>query len=153
MAWAAPWAPAGIGWIRGAVSVPQYRIVIQKSSNKLSLFDGEELVRTYPVATGRSRETTPEGSFRMVFKTTCPGWTNPETGRFIQGCTPENPLGDRWLGFNAHGTNGRVYGIHGTNDPSSIGSHITLGCVRMYPADVRELYEKIPIGTPVVIKR
>ena len=45
--------------------------------------------------------------------------------------SPKNPLGSRWMGFNARGTDGSKYGIHGTNQPSSIGKYISQGCIRM----------------------
>jgi lipoprotein-anchoring transpeptidase ErfK/SrfK len=136
---------------KGMLSVPNYRIVIAKKTNTLSLFDGDTLVKSYPVATGRARSITPEGAFQIVFKTTSPGWTNPATGEFHRGGAPDNPLGPRWLGFNANGTNGHAYGIHGTNNPASIGTYVTHGCVRMYNDDVIELYDRVGLGTPVRI--
>lgn len=126
------------------------RIVIDKSENRLRLYDGATLLKTYPVATGKSSTVTPVGRYTIVFKTHCPGWTNPDTGEFFKGCTAKNPLGHRWLGLSIGG--GRRYGIHGTNNPGSIGGHITHGCVRMYPHDVEELYNTVPLGTVVVIQ-
>lgn len=125
------------------------RILIDKSANTLKLYDGSRLVKTYPVATGKASTITPEGRFSIVFKTECPGWTNPDTDRFYPGCTPGNPLGTRWLGFGPGA--GRRYGIHGTNAPSSIGGHITHGCVRLYNWDVEELYRQVPLGSVVTI--
>jgi len=126
------------------------RVVVDKSENQLRLYEGSQLIRTYPVATGADQSITPEGRFTIVFKTHYPGWTNPRTNEFIPGCTPHNPLGTRWLGLSIGG--GRRYGIHGTNDPSSIGKRITLGCVRMYNEDVQELYDLVPLGTIVTIQ-
>lgn len=126
------------------------RIEIDKSENKLRLYDGGRLVKTYPVATGKSASITPVGRFTIVFKTVYPGWTDPETGQFYPGGSPQNPLGHRWLGLSVGG--GKQYGIHGTNRPSSIGQHITHGCVRMYESDVEELYRTVPLGTIVTIK-
>lgn len=127
------------------------RIDIDKSENRLRLYDGGKLIRTYPVATGRATTITPEGRFTIVFKTTDPGWTNPDTGEFFPGGSPRNPLGSRWLGLSIGG--GRRYGIHGTNAPWSIGQSITHGCVRMQNWAVEELYRLVPLGTVVVIKK
>lgn len=129
------------------------RIHISKGANRLSLYEDGRLIRQYPVATGRSPQITPEGTFSVVFKTTFPGWTNPTTGEFIAGGSARNPLGTRWLGLGVGSTRGRAYGIHGTNRPDSIGRHITLGCVRMQNRHVEELYNLVPIGTLVTIER
>jgi lipoprotein-anchoring transpeptidase ErfK/SrfK len=129
------------------------RILIDKSERKLRLYENGKLLKTYPVATGRSTAITPEGSFSIVFKTTCPGWTNPDTDKFVPGCTSRNPLGTRWLGLGVGNTRGRTYGIHGTNTPSSVGRPVTHGCVRMYNWDVQELYERVPLGTMVTIQK
>ena len=55
------------------------------------------------------------------------------------------------MGFNARGTDGSKYGIHGTNQPSSIGKYISQGCIRMKKNDVEYLFDRIPIGTKVWI--
>lgn len=132
--------------------MPDVAVVIDKSENKLYLYEDGKVVKTYPVATGKSPSVTPVGTFKVVFKTWYPSWTNPETGETIPGGSPRNPLGSRWIGLGVGDTKGRVYGIHGTNRPSSIGGHITLGCVRMYNKDVEELYGKLPLGTDVTIR-
>jgi len=129
------------------------RIEIKKSANTLRFYDGEKLIKQYRVATGQDPRVTPEGRFSIVFKTTDPGWTNPKTGEFVPGGSPRNPLGSRWLGLGVPGTQGRDYGIHGTNQPWSIGQHITLGCVRMHNRDVEELYPQVPLGTMVTITK
>lgn len=129
-----------------------YRIVINKGSNTLSLFDGDSLVKTYPIGTGRSPEQTPEGTFPIVLKTWYPSWTSPRTGETIPGGSPRNPLGSRWMGLGVGDTGGRIYGIHGTNQPETIGTYVSLGCVRMHNRDAEELYELAPIGTEVRIE-
>ncbi|MFZ5815279.1 MAG: L,D-transpeptidase [Bacillota bacterium] len=126
------------------------RIVIDKSENRLRLYENGRLLREYPVATGKEPSLTPEGSFTIVNKIVNPSWTNPRTGRTIPGGSPENPLGSRWLGLSIGG--GSTYGIHGTNQPGSIGGYISLGCVRMHNRDVEELFRLVPVGTPVVIQ-
>lgn len=126
-------------------------IRIDKSANQLRLYENGRVMREYPVATGRSTAQTPEGTFTVVFKTWNPEWRNPETGKTVPGGSPDNPLGTRWIGFNAGDPRGRTYGIHGTREPKSIGHHVSHGCIRMQIADVEELYDLTPLGTKVVI--
>lgn len=57
----------------------------------------------------------------------------------------------RWIGFDAKDTDGRIYGIHGTNQPNSIGKYVSNGCIRLRNERVVELYEKVPLGTKVWI--
>lgn len=128
-----------------AASAPDYKIEINKNTNKLYLYNGSKVIKTYKVATGRSKSLTPEGTFPMVVKISKPGWKK------VPGGVPENPLGARWNGISVNGDNGRTYGIHGTNNPKSIGSHASSGCVRMYNEDVIDLYNTIYEGTPVWI--
>lgn len=122
-----------------------YQVEINKATNKLYLYQNGQVYKTYPVATGRTKDLTPEGTFTMVVKITNPGWKN------IPGGVPENPLGARWMGISVNGDKGRTYGMHGTNNPSSIGTHASSGCIRMAHDNLLELYSLIPEGTPVWI--
>lgn len=122
-----------------------YHIEVDKKANQLFLYKNGVVQKVYPVATGHSPELTPEGTFTLVTKFIKPGWKS------IPGGVPENPLGERWLGIRVNGDQGRTYGIHGTNDPTSIGKHISNGCIRMQNQDVIELYRIVPEGTPVQI--
>lgn len=124
-------------------------IIINKTVNQLAFIRNGKIEAVYPVATGVNTLLTPEGLFTVTVKAKNPYYRKKN----IPGGTPNNPLGTRWIGFNAKGTDGRVYGIHGTNNPSLIGKYVSQGCVRMYNQDVEQLYEKVPIGTKVVIVR
>ncbi|MBA4492755.1 SH3 domain-containing protein [Paenactinomyces guangxiensis] len=124
---------------------PDYKIEINKKTNKLYLYKNGKVAKVYPVATGRSKSLTPEGTFPIVVKIVKPGWKG------IPGGSSKNPLGERWNGISVRGDNGRTYGIHGTNNPKSIGTHASSGCVRMYNKDVIALYNTIYEGTPVWI--
>ncbi|WP_216829078.1 L,D-transpeptidase family protein [Alkalihalobacterium elongatum] len=124
-----------------------YSIKINKTANTLTVYLNSDIVRTFPVATGKTPSLTPEGTFKIVNKVEKP-WYNPKS---IPGGDPRNPLGSHWLGLNVPGTNNYIYGIHGTNDPSSIGKHISLGCIRMHNEDVLWMYNTIPLQTPVYI--
>jgi lipoprotein-anchoring transpeptidase ErfK/SrfK len=125
-----------------------YYIEVNKSKNTLAIYNNQKLVRTLPVATGKAINLTPVGTFKIVNKIKDP-WYSPKG---IAGGTPQNPLGVRWLGLNVPDTKGTKYGIHGTNNPTSIGKYASLGCIRMNNKDVQWLYDQIPIGTKVVIK-
>jgi lipoprotein-anchoring transpeptidase ErfK/SrfK len=125
-----------------------YYIEVNKSKNTLAIYNNQKLIRTLPVATGKAINLTPVGTFKIVNKIKDP-WYSPKG---IAGGTPQNPLGVRWLGLNVPNTKGTKYGIHGTNNPTSIGKYASLGCIRMNNKDVQWLYDQIPIGTKVVIK-
>jgi len=120
-----------------------FSIVVDKSQNTLILKSNEEIVKTYVISTGL-HNSTPIGSFKIKDKLIDPPWF--KEGKVIPAESPENILGSRWLGFDLAG-----YGIHGTNDPKTLGQHITQGCVRMSNRDVEELYTIVHIGTEVII--
>lgn len=122
-------------------------VIVNKLTNQLAFIDDGKIQQIYPVATGKSVELTPEGEFTVTVKAIDPYYRKKN----IPGGAPNNPLGSRWIGFDARGTDGRTYGIHGNHQPSSIGSYITEGCIRMYEQDVQELYEHVPLGTKVLI--
>jgi len=67
------------------------------------------------------------------------------------GGDSKNPLGTRWIGFDAEGTDGRTYGIHGTNNPASIGHYVSEGCVRMQNEVIESIFQTVPLGTKVLI--
>ncbi|WP_051688184.1 L,D-transpeptidase family protein [Desulfofalx alkaliphila] len=119
-------------------------IVINKGTNQLAFYQNNELVRVFPVATGKSPSLTPEGNFYITNKIINP----PYYKLNIPGGSPHNPLGTRWLGISAPGG---PYGIHGNNNPASIGTYASLGCVRLHNDDILWLYERVAIGTPVKI--
>lgn len=124
-------------------------VVINKSKRILTLYKGKEVVKKYPIAQGKYANLTPEGKFTIVNKAVNPYWGGAGIYKPIKGGSPENPLGYRWMGIS-HGGGGK-YGIHGNNNPLSIGTNASLGCVRMINSDVEELYEIIPISTIVWI--
>ncbi|MDD4768112.1 MAG: stalk domain-containing protein [Desulfotomaculaceae bacterium] len=134
---------------QGALTEP--RVLINKGTNQLALFENGYLLDVFPVATGRQPQFTPEGDWRVVVKLVYPAWRHPDGGPLIPGGVPENPLGPRWLGINALGTGGSSYGVHGNNAPYSIGTYASSGCIRMYNEDIVWLYERIPVGTEVEI--
>lgn len=122
-------------------------LVINKGNNTLYVYLNDRPTYRFKIATGKHRDLTPEGLFKIVTKVKNP-WYKPKQ---IPGGDPTNPLGTRWLGLNVPQTNGYKYGIHGTNRPGSIGLNISQGCVRMRNKDVEWLFKHIPLHTPVLI--
>ncbi|MCD8502227.1 MAG: L,D-transpeptidase family protein [Bacillaceae bacterium] len=130
-----------------AGTAEEYRVEIAKSENTLTVYSGTKVVKQFSVATGKEASLTPEGLFTIINRVEKP-WYNKDD---IPGGDPKNPLGSHWLGLNVPGTNGTTYGIHGTNNPDSIGEYVSLGCVRMHNRDVQWLYEHLPLRTLVHI--
>ena len=128
----------------------QFSFEVAQSGPWLKVSYAGKLVKQYPICSGEG-ENTPVGHFEIQNKAEWPPW-NAYWGEDIPGGSPRNPLGARWLGTTAYGrATGRTIGIHGTNEPSSIGRRISGGCMRCQNHDILELYEVIPIGTPVWI--
>lgn len=107
-----------------------YWIDVSTKTHRLRLYRNNKLVKTYPVAIGKMLTPTPTGTYTIVNKQLHPG----------------GPFGALWMGLSKP-----HYGIHGTNNPSSIGKNVSHGCIRMHNHDVLELSSKVSIGTRVVI--
>lgn len=126
-----------------------YCIIINKDTRILTVYYNKNIYKKYPIAAGSDPSFTPEGKFSIAAKIVNPAWYNSKAGRTVPGGIAENPLGKRWLGLSIKG--GSIYGIHGNNNPWSIGTNASLGCIRMINTDVEELYDYIPINSPVWI--
>lgn len=122
-------------------------IIVNKESNQLAFIDDGKVQHTFPVATGKTTTLTPEGLFNVTVKAKNPYYRKKN----IPGGDPRNPLGSRWIGFDALGTDGRIYGIHGTNQPLSIGKFISNGCIRMHNKHVEYLFDQVPVATKVLV--
>ncbi len=121
----------------------RWRLLIDKSAFTLELLAENTPVKTYRVGLGKD-SSTPVGEFKILNRLKNPTWYHE--GKVLPSGNPENPLGSRWMGFDI-----KSYGLHGTIDPASIGKSESLGCIRMMNADVEELFELVPVGTPVRI--
>ncbi|MCA1320661.1 L,D-transpeptidase [Bacillus tianshenii] len=122
-------------------------IIVNKRTNELAYFHEAQLKEVHSVATGKSIELTPEGEFTIIVKAKNPYYRKKD----IPGGDPQNPLGTRWIGFDAEDSDGRTYGVHGTNNPDSIGRYVTQGCIRLPNEMVEQLFDHIPIGTKIWI--
>jgi len=119
-------------------------IIINLPSRMLELYSGNTLIKEYPVAIGKQSTPTPVGQFNIIYKEKNPTWIPPGRDYTVES-GPDNPLGYRWMGFF------ELYGVHGTNEPGSIGHVASNGCVRMKEENVEELFDVVKIGTPVKI--
>lgn len=124
------WIALGIGEVQWGGG--RYRIAVDTQRNLLTLSESGHLIRSYLVATGKPTTPTPVGDWLIIEKSINPG----------------PAFGPRWLRLSV--PNGG-YAIHGTDDPASIGQSVSHGCIRMYSADVIELYSLVPLGTMVSI--
>ncbi|WP_081415966.1 L,D-transpeptidase [Peribacillus kribbensis] len=122
-------------------------IIVNKKVHKLAFVENNKVQHVYKAATGKTVELTPEGLFTVTVKAVNPYFRKKN----IPGGDPRNPLGTRWIGFNAKETDGRIYGIHGTNQPGLIGTSVSQGCIRMNNKDVEQLYSMAPIGSRVLV--
>jgi lipoprotein-anchoring transpeptidase ErfK/SrfK len=128
-------------------------ITIDKAQFRLRLFKGLKFRKSYGVAVGQPAYPTPSGRFAIQSKQVNPTWSVPNSpwagelqGTTVDGGSAANPLKARWMGI-ANGV-----GIHGTGEDWSIGTRASHGCIRMHVADVIDLYNRVPIGTPVLIQ-
>lgn len=122
---------------------PVREIVVNLVGRQLALVEDGVPVAVYPIAVGAPETPTPEGAFRIANRIVRPTYYRP--GVVIRP-GPANPLGSRWLGLDLRG-----YGIHGTNDPGSIGQAASAGCIRMHNRDVEELFERVRPGDRVLL--
>ncbi len=114
------------------------RIVVSIPDRRLALMEDGRVLRVYPVAVGAPATPSPTGSYQVVERIPNPTWYQP--GKIVPP-GKSNPLGTRWLGLDRKG-----YGIHGTNNPRSIGRPVSHGCIRMRNSDVEQLFNQVRVG-------
>jgi lipoprotein-anchoring transpeptidase ErfK/SrfK len=144
---ALPVRPNGsTGWVRAAdvhLEPVSARIEVDLAARSLTLVvDGRQVTRT-TVAIGSPDDPTPTGSFFVTDR--------------VRAANPRGTYGPFALGLSAHseslsefGGGDAQVGIHGTNDPGTLGKAVSHGCIRVRN-DVAEMLEQVPLGTPVVI--
>jgi lipoprotein-anchoring transpeptidase ErfK/SrfK len=120
---------------------PKRRVVVSIPDRKLAVVEDGRTVKIFPTAVGALKTPSPAGSFEIVQRIPHPTWYGPHV---VVPPGKANPLGTRWIGLSLKG-----YGIHGTNNPASIGRRASHGCIRMRNADVEQLFEMVAVGDPV----
>jgi len=131
-------------------------IVVRTNERALYLFVGPGEAIRYPVGVGRvGMQWT--GTAQIDGKFIAPAWSPPESIRkdyrrlppVVPGGSPQNPMGVAAMTLSGGGQ----YAIHGTNNEASIGRFVSHGCIRMHNADITDLYQRVSVGTPVVVTR
>jgi lipoprotein-anchoring transpeptidase ErfK/SrfK len=127
----------------------QLRVEVRLRARRVYVYEGETVIANYPIAVGKRGWETPIGDYQIFSKEVNPTFKNFKTGVVIPPGV-ENPLGVRWIGF---WTDGKTQiGFHGTNQPELIGEAVSHGCIRMRNKDVVSLFNRVPIGTSVIVK-
>lgn len=106
-----------------------YSINVYTKTRTLYLYKNGVLIKKYPVAVGTPATPTPLGHWTITQKGL---WGEQFGGHFMRLSIPKG-----------------IYGIHGTDMPESISKAVSHGCIRMFNNDAKELYDMVPIGTPV----
>jgi lipoprotein-anchoring transpeptidase ErfK/SrfK len=138
-----------------SADVARGTIVVRTSERRLYLVLGRGQAVRYPVGVGRAGRQW-AGTAYIDGKHLSPNWSPPDDVRrdkpglpdVIPGGSPANPMGVAALTLS-----GGDYAIHGTNRPKSIGGFVSYGCIRMFNADIADLYGRVRVGTPVVVMR
>ncbi len=135
---------------------PAGTIVVRQSQRRLYLMLGAGRAISYPVGVGRNGMQW-SGTVRIDGKYIEPAWSPPASIKraepklpdVIPGGSPHNPMGVAAMTLSGGGQ----YAIHGTNQPGLIGGFVSHGCIRMYNADITDLYGRVGVGTTVVVTR
>jgi lipoprotein-anchoring transpeptidase ErfK/SrfK len=133
---------------------PPGTIIISTSDRFLYLIQGNGRALRYGIGVGREGFQW-QGLQKITRKQEWPDWTpppemiarQPYLPRFMAG-GPGNPMGARALYLGT-----TVYRIHGTNQPQTIGSAVSSGCFRLVNADITDLYDRVPVGTKVIVRQ
>ena len=123
------------------VPVRKRVIVVSLEDRKMALVEDGQVKKVYSVAVGKPTTPSPSGTFTIARRVKNPTYSH--NGKDILP-GPGNPVGTRWMGLSVKG-----YGIHGTNEPKSIGKAASHGCIRMAKKDLEEMYELVNVGDTV----
>lgn len=125
------------------VTITPYRLEVDRASFELTLYKADGVVEIFPVGVGTGKTPTPVGTFYLASLLEPP---EPDTiyGSFAYGLSAHSETLDDWA-------DGGVVGLHGTNDPSSVGRSASHGCIRMRNRDIKKLVRILPLGAPIVI--
>src|ERR1700722_13300381 len=120
------------------------QIVVSIPDRKLAVMENGTIIRIFPVAVGAAVSPSPIGQFEIVARVANPTYYH---ARIVVPPGSGNPVGSRWIGLNQKG-----YGIHGTNQPRSIGHAASHGCIRLRNRDVEKLFTMLQVGDVVEIR-
>jgi L,D-transpeptidase ErfK/SrfK len=139
------------------INLPSMRLLYFSTVDDASAVHARPTVASYPVGIGREGWATPTGAMQVTEKTRNPTWYPPASVRAEHAAAgdplpaavppgPDNPLGLFRLRLSRPN-----YLLHGTNKPAGVGMRISHGCIRLYPEDIEDLFERVPVDTPVHI--
>jgi lipoprotein-anchoring transpeptidase ErfK/SrfK len=119
-------------------------VLVSLADRKLAVLENGKLIRTFPVSVGAPHSPSPVGEFQIVNRVSNPTYYHP--GVMIAPGS-DNPIGPRWVGLSRKG-----YGIHGTNEASSIGKARSHGCIRLRNGDIKQFFAMVRVGDTVEIR-
>ncbi len=122
-------------------SKPARKIVVSIPDRKLAVLESGRVLKIFSTAVGAPKSPSPSGSYTIVLRLTDPTWYGK--GKIVPP-GKGSPIGTRWLGLSVKG-----YGIHGTNNPASIGHNASHGCIRLRNHDIEELFVMVSVGDAV----
>ncbi len=125
-------------------SHPRRQVLVSIPHHKLAVLEEGQVVRIFPVAVGAAVSPSPTGDFQIVSRVANPTYYHPGVVIPPGG---DNPVGTRWVGLNQKG-----YGIHGTNEPRSIGKAASHGCIRLRNRDIEQFFRMVSVGDTVEIR-
>jgi lipoprotein-anchoring transpeptidase ErfK/SrfK len=124
-----------------AAPVAKRVVVVSLEDRKMALLEDGKVTKVYTVAVGKPTSPSPSGTFTIARRVKNPTYSH--NGKTVLP-GPGNPVGTRWMGLSVRG-----YGIHGTNEPKSIGKAASHGCIRMSQKDLEEMYDLVTVGDTV----
>lgn len=131
------------------ITVRETHLVIRLNERRVYVYQDNQPLNSYPIAVGKKGWETPTGKFQILQMLVHPSWQHPWNGQIVPP-GPNNPLGQRWIGFWTDGE--RAIGFHGTPNEELIGQAVSHGCIRMRNNDVRALFDQVTIGTTVIVQ-
>jgi L,D-transpeptidase ErfK/SrfK len=120
---------------------PARKILVSIPDRKLAVLEAGRVVKIFPTAVGAPKSPSPTGSYTIVLRLTDPTWYGK--GKIVRP-GKGSPIGTRWLGLSIKG-----YGIHGTNNPASIGHNASHGCIRLRNQDIEQLFGMVSVDDAV----
>lgn len=136
------------GWIdRTKVSLAshEFKLIVELTAHKLVAMDGTKQLLEAPIGVGKGQTPTPNGTY-YITELLKPPTANSIYGSYAYGLSGFSEV------LKKFGDGDGQVGIHGTNDPSSIGKDVSHGCIRLNNADIEKLVAQLPLGTPVEVQ-
>jgi lipoprotein-anchoring transpeptidase ErfK/SrfK len=130
-----------------SIAGPEHKrreVLVSISDRRLAVLEDGQIVQIFPVSVGASVSPSPTGDFQIINRVANPTYYHPGV---VIPPGADNPIGPRWLGLNRKG-----FGIHGTNEPRSIGRAASHGCIRMRNQDIRTFFTLVRVGDIVRIR-